>query len=49
MIVALTMTDTHLPELGSNLVTTLSGLDMNNLSHDYDETRDIPLLTKLLQ
>ena len=24
---------THLPELGSNLVTTLSGLDMNDLSH----------------
>ena len=33
MMLILTMTDTHLPELGSDLVTTLSGLNMNNFSH----------------
>jgi hypothetical protein len=32
-----TMTETHLPKLGTDLVTALSGLDVNNFSHGYGE------------
>jgi hypothetical protein len=31
------MTETHLPKLGTDLVTALSGLDVNNFSHGDGE------------
>lgn len=34
-LVTTTMTNPYLPKLGTNLVTALSGLYVNDFSHDY--------------